>query len=188
MRGRGRIHGSPNFIVSGRRAGACHATWRGRQLNKNDLCIFEIAASTNRYCGAVFRGVTLGNVKPKLRRLQAATMEALTAVTDAIRPGLSCEAADKVGRDVIKAHGFGKKPQAPHRLFDRPQLSARLGEGQIISIRKGEKRLLQKNMTFHLVPGCLMQDEMGWVTSASIRVTDTGCEILNTIPIKAFAK
>ena len=115
-------------------------------------------------------------------------MEALTAVTDAIRPGLSCEAADKVGRDVIKAHGFGKNHR--HRIGYSIGLNypPDWGEGQIISIRKGEKRLLQKNMTFHLVPGCLMQDEMGWVTSASIRVTDTGCEILNTIPIKAFAK
>ena len=39
--------GLPNFIVSGRRSGACHATWRGRKLNQNDNCFFEICASTH---------------------------------------------------------------------------------------------------------------------------------------------
>ena len=62
------------------------------------------------------------------------------------------------------------------------------GEGQIISIRKGEARALEENMTFHLVPGCIISGELGLTTSASVRVTATGCEVLNTIPIKLFEK
>ena len=46
--------GLPNFIVSGPRSGACHATWRGRRLEDDDHCCFEIAASKHRYCGAIF--------------------------------------------------------------------------------------------------------------------------------------
>jgi hypothetical protein len=32
----------------------------------------------------------------------------------------------------------------------------------------------------------LILNEMGLVTSASIRVTATGCEVLNTVPLKLF--
>ena len=178
--------GLPNFIVSGRRSGACHATWRGRRLEDSDHCIFEIAASKNRYCGAVFRAATVGEVKPKLRKLYHATERALRAVVDAIRPGAVSEEVDKAGRDVIAEAGFG--PWHRHRIGYSIGVNypPDWGEGQIFSIRKGEKRVLEENMTFHLVPGCLIFDEMGIVTSASVRVTATGCEVLNTLPIKLY--
>ena len=60
------------------------------------------------------------------------------------------------------------------------------GEGQIFSIRKGEKRVLKENMTFHLVPGCLIFDEMCVTTSTSVRVTATCCEVLDTLPIELY--
>ena len=178
--------GLPNFIASGRRSGLCHSTWRGRKLSANDHCIFEIAASKNRYAGAVFRAATVGRVKPKIRRLSEATTEALLTVVDAMRPGAVSEKVDKVGRDIIKRAGFGKYHH--HRLgysigVNQPP---DWGEGQIMSIRKGEKRELQTNMTFHLVPGCLVTGELGLVNSATVRVTKTGCEMLNTIPLKLF--
>ena len=178
--------GLPNFISSGRRSGACHATWRGRRLNKNDHCNFEIAAAKNRYCGAVFRVATVGRVKPKLRRLYHATESALHAVIDAIRPGAVSEKVDKVGRDVIAKAGFGRWHL--HRIGYSIGVNypPDWGEGQIFSIRKGEKRVLEENMTFHLVPGCLIFDEMGITTSASVRVTATGCEVLNSLPIKLY--
>jgi Xaa-Pro dipeptidase len=178
--------GLPNFIVSGRRSGACHATWRGRKMAKNDHCIFEIAASKNRYCGAVFRTATVGNPRAKVRKIFDATKEALEAAIAEIRPGVSAEKVDKAGRDIIKAHGFGQHHH--HRLGYSIGINypPDWGEGQIISIRKGEKRLLQENMTFHLVPGCLIFDDMGLVTSNSVRVTANGCEVLNSIPRKLF--
>ena len=176
--------GLPNFIASGRRSGACHATWRGRRLETNDHCIFEIAAAKNRYCGAVFRTATVGEVRPRLRRLHQATADALAAVIDAIRPGAVSEEVDRAGRDLIAAAGFG--PWHRHRIGYSIGVNypPDWGEGQIFSIRAGEKRRLEENMTFHLVPGCLIFDEMGIVTSASVRVTATGCEVLNTLPVQ----
>ena len=107
---------------------------------------------------------------------------------DAIRPGAVSEDVDKVGRDIIAKAGFGKWHH--HRIGYSIGVNypPDWGEGQIISIRKGGKRQLQENMTFHLVPGCIIFDEMTVTTSASIRVTATGCEVLNTIPRKLFEK
>ena len=178
--------GLPNFIASGRRSALCHSTWRGRKLSANDHCIFELAASKNRYAGAVFRAATVGRVKPKIRRLSEASIEALLAVVDAMRPGAVAEQVDKVGRDIIKRAGFGKYHH--HRLGYSIGLNQPpdWGEGQIMSIRRGEQRQLETNMTFHLVPGCLITGELGLVNSATVRVTETGCEMLNTIPLKLF--
>jgi Xaa-Pro dipeptidase len=180
--------GLPNFIVSGRRSGACHATWRGRKIAKNDHCIFEIAASKNRYCGAVFRTATVGKVKPRVRKLFDTTVESLEAVLAAIRPGVPAEKVNEIGHNVFVKNGFGENHV--HRIGYSIGVNypPDWGEGQIISIRRGEKRALQENMTFHLVPGCLFPDEMGIVTSNSIRVTRTGCEVLNSIPRKLFEK
>ena len=100
--------------------------------------------------------------------------------------GAVSEKVDKVGRDIIKRAGFGKYHH--HRLGYSIGLNQPpdWGEGQIMSIRRGEKRLLQENMTFHLVPGCLITGELGLVNSATVRVTRNGCEMLNTIPLKLF--
>jgi len=43
-----------------------------------------------------------------------------------------------------------------------------------------------RNVTLHLVPGCLIYDEIGVVASASARVTGGGCEALNAIPAKRY--
>ncbi len=180
--------GLPNFIVSGRRSGACHATWRGRKMTANDHCIFEIAASKNRYCGAVFRTATTGKPRAKVRQLFDTTVEALEAVLGVIKPGVSCEAANEVGHAVFEKNGFG--PHHVHRIGYSIGVNypPDWGEGQIISIRKGENRLLQENMTFHLVPGCIIQDDLGIVTSNSIRVTRTGVEVLNSLPRKLYER
>ena len=180
--------GLPNFIVSGRRSGACHATWRGRKIGKNDHCSFEIAASKNRYCGAVFRLCTVGRVKPRIRRLAEAQIEALEAVVDAIRPGAISEKVDKVGRDIVAKAGFGKWHVNRLGYSIGVNYPPDWGEGQIISIRKGEKRALEENMTFHIVAGTIIPDEFGTCTSASVRVTATGCEVMNTLPRKIYEK
>ena len=180
--------GLPNFIASGRRSAACHATWRGRTLGQNDHCIFEIAAAKNRYCGAVFRCATVGKVRPKLRRLYRTTEAALTAVVAAIRPGVVSEKVNRIGHRVFVESGFGDWHR--HRIGYSIGVNwpPDWGEGQIFSIRQGERRMLEENMTFHLVPGCLILNDMGVVSSASVRVTATGCEVLNTLPLKLYER
>ena len=178
--------GLPNFIVSGPRSGACHATWRGRRLEDDDHCCFEIAASKHRYCGAIFRVATVGSVNPRLRRLSDAQNQAIQEVIDAIRPGAVSEEVDQVGRDVIAKAGFGKWHVSRLGYSIGINYPPDWGEGQIISIRQGEKRRLQENMTFHLVAGVLIPGEFGSGASASVRVTATGCEVLTSLPLQLY--
>ncbi|MDE0128953.1 MAG: Xaa-Pro peptidase family protein [Gammaproteobacteria bacterium] len=181
--------GLPNFIVSGPRAGICHATWRGRKIEKNDFCIMEIAASKNRYCGALFRGVAVGEPHRDFLKLADTTIEALEVGLGEIRPGAICEEVDAKVHSVFEQNGFGYEHKSRAAYSVGVNYPPDWGEGQIISIRKGEKRALQQNMCFHLVPGAMAySQEMGMCTSATIRVTADGCEVLNETPAKLFRK
>ena len=60
--------------------------------------------------------------------------------------------------------------------------------GRRLEVNRGEKRALQENMTFHIVAGTMIPREFGTCTSASVRVTATGCEVLTTIPRKIYQK
>ena len=131
--------GLPNFIVSGRRSAACHATWRGRTMGQNDHCIFEIAASKNRYCGAVFRCATVGKVRPKLRKLYNTTEEALNTVVDAMRPGVVSEKVNRLGHGVFVKNGFGDWHRHRIGYSIGVNWAPDWGEGQIFSIRPGRE-------------------------------------------------
>jgi Xaa-Pro dipeptidase len=157
-------------------------------LEKNDWCCFEIGTSQSRYCGCIYRAVTVGEVNPKFRHLADTTIEALDALIDVIKPGVASEVVHESGHSVFVKEGYEKYHR--HRCGYSLGLNypPDWGEGHIISINRGEKRLLQQNMTFHLTPSVLIPNEMGLCTSATIRVTETGCEVLNTVPRKLFEK
>ena len=155
----------------------------------DDVASFEFAASKRRYAGAVYRGVILGRGHSTFRRMAQTCIDALNATIAAIRPGAVAADVDEIGRSIIRKAGFGAYHR--HRLGYSIGLNfpPDWGEGQIISIRPGETRQLRPNMTFHVVPGFLKDDEdLGHCTSATVRVTETGCEVLNTLPIELFER
>jgi Xaa-Pro dipeptidase len=180
--------GLPNFIAAGYRSGVCHGTWNGRRLAKDDWCCFEIGASKARYAGCIYRAVTVGNVDPEFRRLADTTVVALEALISAIKPGVVSEDVHEAGHSVFVKNGY--------EMYHRHRCGYSIGlnfppdwgEGHIISIRKGEKRQLQENMTFHLTPSVLIPNKMGMCTSATVRVSATGCEVLNAVPRMLFEK
>ena len=181
--------GLPNFIVTGERAGICHATWRGRRMTDNDFCIMEIAASKNRYSAAIFRGVAVGNPKPEFFKLADTTIEALGVALSTIKAGVVCEDVDAQVHAVFEKNGFGYEHKSRAAYSMGVNYPPDWGEGQIISIRRGEKRRLQENMCFHVVPGCMSYaQKMGMCTSATVRVTANGCEVLNKTPATLFRK
>lgn len=181
--------GLPNFIVTGERAGICHATWRGRRMTDNDFCIMEIAASKNRYAAAIFRGVSVGNPKSEFFKLADTTIEALGVALSTIKAGVVCEDVDAKVHAVFEKNGFGYEHKSRTAYSMGVNYPPDWGEGQIISIRRGEKRRLEENMCFHVVPGCMSYaQKMGMCTSATIRVTANGCEVLNKTPAQLFRK
>lgn len=180
--------GLPPFILSGDRTCLPHGTWRGRTVQPGDHVYFEVSAAKFRYSAAVMRCVSVGEPTPRVRALADAVIGGLEAGMAAIRPGAPCETVDAACRGVIEKAGFGK--HFTHRTGYSIGINfpPDWGEGQILSLRRGERTPLEPNMTFHMVPLCLVYRELGVGFSATVRVTETGSEELTSLPRSLIVK
>ena len=184
----GEYMGLPPFILSGPRTSLPHQTARGEPIRARDTVYFEVSCSQYRYAVAVMRTVFVGEPDARRRACAEAVLEGLQAAMDAIRPGVSAEAVDAAARGIIEKAGFGEYFR--HRLGYSIGVNypPDWGEGQIMSLRKGEPRSLEENMTFHMVPLCLVYREFGIGFSATVRVTATGCEAFSGLPLAILVK
>jgi Xaa-Pro dipeptidase len=174
--------GLPPFVLSGERTCLPHGTWRGRTIQPGDHVYFEVSAAKFRYSAAVMRCVSVGEPNPRVRAMADAVIGGLEAGMAAIKPGVSCEAVDAACRGVIEKAGFGKYFTHRTGYSIGVNFPPDWGEGQILSLRRGEPTRLETNMTFHMVPLCLVYREVGVGFSATVRVTETGCEELTRLP------
>jgi Xaa-Pro dipeptidase len=174
--------GLPPFVLSGERTCLPHGTWRGRTIRPGDHVYFEVSAAKFRDSAAIMRCVSVGEPNPRVRAMADAVIGGLEAGMAAIKPGVSCEAVDAACRSVIEKAGFGKYFTHRTGYSIGVNFPPDWGEGQILSLRRGEPTRLETNMTFHMVPLCLVYREVGVGFSATVRVTETGCEELTRLP------
>ena len=175
--------GLPHFINSGERTSIGHLTWRGRRVERGDPVYFELSATRHRYSAAIMVTTSVGEPKDaRVRQFAEASIAGLQATKDAIRPGVPCEVPDRAMHAAWEKHGLAD------RHFNRAAYSIGLcfppdwGEGQILSLRKGEPRLLEPNMTFHIISVAWIYRELGGGFSATVRVTEDGCEDFSDFP------
>jgi len=61
---------------------------------------------------------------------------------------------------------------------------------QTVSMRPGDKTILKPNMTFHMIPAIWQKyedkEDLGFIISESLVVTENGCETLADFPRKLF--
>lgn len=180
--------GLPPFILSGARTCLPHQTWRNEVIQERDPVYFEVSANINRYTAAIMRCCNVGEPRPIVRKMADAVIGGLEAAIDKIKPGVTCEAVDKAARSVIEKAGFGEFFRHRTGYSIGIAFPPDWGEGQILSLKPRETRKLETNMTFHMVPLTLKYRDCGIGFSASVRVTKTGCEVLNGLPRKLIIK
>ena len=180
--------GLPPFILSGARTCLPHQTWRNEVIEEGDPVYFEVSANINRYTAAIMRCCNVGEPRPIVRKMADAVIGGLEAAIDKIKPGVTCEAVDKAARSVVEKAGFGEFFRHRTGYSIGVAFPPDWGEGQILSLKPRETRKLETNMTFHMVPLTLKYRDCGIGFSASVRVTKTGCEVLNGLPRKLIIK
>ena len=169
----------PPFVLSGERTSLPHGTWRGRVLESGDPVYFEVSAIRYRYNAAVMRTVSVGEPRPEIESMANAMLEALDVGLDAIRPGVTGESVNDAIMAVVEKHGYGGEYFTHHAGYSIGlSFPPGWGEGHVMDIRRGEQQTLKPNMTFHVVPIALMYRQFGVGFSATVRVTETGCEPL----------
>ncbi|MGY3424332.1 Xaa-Pro aminopeptidase [Bradyrhizobium sp. F1.13.4] len=80
---------------------------------------------------------------------------------------------------TLRKHGFEKESRCGYAVgIDWTEPTA--------SLKEGDMTVLQPNMTFHLMLGNWIDEDVGYVISETFRVTDTGGESFTKLPRELF--
>lgn len=170
------------LLPSGIKTSTPHLTWSDSHYQEGDAVILELAGCYKRYHSPMARTAVIGKASPKLQDLAEVVIEGLNTTLEAIRPGITCEEVEAVWSKVIEKRGYFKDSRIGYSVgLNYPP---DWGE-HTASIRKGDRTVLQPNMTFHLIPGVWL-DHYGVELSETLRVTESGCEVLANFPRKLF--
>lgn len=176
------------FVASGPRGAVGHATWSGRTIQADEFVFLELSGALKRYHAPMMRTVTTGELAPDIRAGQAVVLEAFQAAVEAIRPGVPAGEVDAFAREIIGRSDFGAEQASRTAYSVGIGLPPDWGEGQILSMQPGERRPLQANMTFHLLPWVQIPGKGALGITETIRVTEAGCEIITDFERKIFPR
>ena len=177
--------GHPPLVVAGETTALCFAMWRRRHIRNGDVVLLETAGCIDRYHAVLSRPVVVGKPTPEQRDAADALQGVLEAAIDAIRPGLTSGEVDRACRQVVEKRGLGQYFKHRSAYGIGIGFPPNWSEGHIYAIRPDDPLVLEPNMTFHVIP-TLFLDTFGMCFSDSVRVTETGCELLTDFPRKLF--
>jgi Xaa-Pro dipeptidase len=166
------------FVASGYRGAIGHATWAGRTIEAGDCVMLELAGCLKRYHAPLMRSVFVGQPDPAVKAAAKVVQEAFDAAVKAIKPGVPACEIDATARKIIAASEFGGIQNSRTAYSVGIGLPPDWGEGHILSMQPDERRVLEANMTFHLLPWVQIPGLGGISFSETIRVTPDGCELL----------
>ena len=170
------------YVVSGPRSMIGHATWEGRVVQPGEHVFMEVGGCYRRYHTALMRTVVMGGLSNSMFKAQERMKHALAEVKRLLRPGVTVSDADNLVRNIITDNEVGAQ------LITRSGYSIGIAfppswdEGYILSLKHGNNRVLEKGMTFHIIPWMWGVDGDKTVgISDTIYITDRGCESFFTL-------
>ena len=176
------------FVASGHRSAIGHATWMGRTIEADEIIMIEIAGCVRRYHAPMMRTGFVGELDDDARKGEHIVQQAVQAMLDAIKPGVRARDADAIGREIIANSDFGGEQGSRSAYSVGIALPPDWGEGHILCLHPAEERLIEENMTFHLLPWVQVPGKGGFSFSETIRVTKDGCEVLTDFPRQLFVR
>lgn len=177
--------GHPPLVVTGPATALCFAMWRRREIRIGDVVLLEAAGCVDRYHSMVSRPVVVGTPTGEQRAAADALQAVLETAIDSIAPGRTAGEIDARCRKMVGRRGLAQY------FLHRSAYGIGIGfppnwsEGHIFAIRPGDPLVLQPNMTFHVIP-TVFKESFGMCFSDSVRVTESGCELLTDFPRQLF--
>jgi Xaa-Pro dipeptidase len=165
------------YVTSGPRCMIGHATWEGRTIESGDTVFIEVGGCYRRYHAAQMRTAFVGEPPKVVHEAEALVQEALDTMIEGLRPGITVSDADMLAREVLSRTHVGGS------LVTRAGYSIGIAfppswdEGYMMSLKPGDNRVLEENMTFHIIPwlfGYEGNRVMG--ISETVRITADGAE------------
>ena len=97
----------PPIVASGPNAALPHAIPTDRPVTKGEPILFDWGARLNGYCSDISRTIVLGSPDDTFGDVYKVVKDAQTMAIEAMKPGVSTQAVDKIARDHIASKGFG---------------------------------------------------------------------------------
>ncbi len=168
------------IVASGPNAALPHHHPGDRVLADGDLVVLDFGGVLDGYCCDLTRMVSIGSVSPEARRLYEAVYDAHQAAIATIRPGVESTAVDTAARSLLEARGLGQAfgHGTGHGLgldaHELPRITRVRADVASVSLEPG--------MVFTVEPGAYVPGFGGVRIEDDVVVTETGCEVLTTVP------
>ncbi|NUP47455.1 MAG: aminopeptidase P family protein [Catenulispora sp.] len=169
-------HATVDFVIvaSGPNGASPHHELSDRVIQAGDQVVVDIGGTMpDGYCSDSTRNYSLGVPAAEYADYYKVLLAAQTAQCEAIRPGITAEELDAVGRDLIAAAGYGDK--FIHRTGHGIGLETH-EEPYIVS---GSARPLEPGMAFSVEPGIYLAGKHGARIEDIAVCTADGGERLN---------
>lgn len=170
------------IVVTGSRNPPYRTVTAGRTFKPGDIVWYEGSANIHRYGAPIMRTISIGRPSNEVKKISDLMINALDAILQAVKPGVTCGEVDMAGRSLVEKAGFGK--YWLHRTGYSVGISfpPNWGEGNVIDLKPNDPRVLRPNMVFHTVPWLLLPGIGSIGNSETWRVTEDGIEVLTNTP------
>jgi Xaa-Pro aminopeptidase len=168
------------IVGSGPNAALPHYRAGDRLLSSGDLVVLDFGGVLDGYCCDLTRTVSIGSPSAEARQLHAAVLDAQRAALAAVRPGVETSVVDAAARSVLEEHGLGAAfgHGTGHGLgldiHEEPPITWPRPDVPSVSLAPG--------MVFTIEPGAYLSGFGGVRIEDDVLVTETGCEVLTSVP------
>jgi Xaa-Pro aminopeptidase len=177
MRSRGASGASfPAIVAAGSNSSLPHYRPQETLVQADQPLLFDWGCIHKGYCSDLTRTFMMGRVSPRMKKIYQVVLEAQLAVIAFLRPGVTTQQADTVGRDLIEKAGFGR------------EFGHGTGHGigreihELPSLRKiGGDDELRPGMIVTVEPGIYLPGEGGVRIEDDVLITHSGCEVLSSL-------
>ncbi len=169
-------HATVDFVIvgSGPNGASPHHEVSDRVIRAGDPVVVDIGGTTpDGYCSDSTRTYAVGEPPAAFRELYEVLRQAQAAQTDAVRPGITAEELDAVGRDRIAAAGYGE------HFIHRTGHGIGMETHEEPYIVAGSRRPLEPGMAFSVEPGIYLPGTFGARIEDIAVCTEDGGERLN---------
>lgn len=163
----------PPIAASGPNAALPHAVPTHRRIAPGDCLILDLGSKLQSYCSDTTRTWFAGTPDARLQEIYRVVREAQLAAQDALCAGKDSTEIDAVARGLIQRAGYGD--YFGHGLGHGVGLAVHEAPG----LRKHMGTVLEENMVVTVEPGIYLPGYGGVRLENMVRVTQSGCEVLN---------
>jgi Xaa-Pro aminopeptidase len=167
----------PPIVAGGPNGALPHAVPGERQITSGDSVILDLGSRLDRYCSDMTRTWMGPAVEPRLQEIYQVVRDAQLAAQQAIHAGKDSFEVDGVARDLIRQAGYGD--YFGHGLGHGVGLAVHEKPG----FGKLSHMVLQENMVVTVEPGIYLAGYGGVRLENMVRVSETGCEVLNSLDL-----